>query len=360
VTRHPSASVTVDDRPGRGFTLLEVLLALSLSALVLIAVAMAVDFQLRVVDASRAHIEEAQLARVLLQRIADDIRSVVAYDPLQMEKLAAEAASAAGSAQAQAEEAVQKTEGGSEGPDLEDTDQPQSLQTAEGAESAVPRSIPGLYGGPDWIQVDVARLPRLDQFESLLEPSEDLPLVDRLSDVKTVAYFILSADETGAVQAGDQTDSSGGLIRRELDRAVTLMAAEQGWLDQMQLDLAPLAPEVSSVEFRYSDGTQWLEEWDCEESGGLPAAVEIAITIRPVRREQGSSWQALSNAAQPDEEGSLVYRLVVQLPVARASSSQATEQQTEESGESRQPEQSTEPAGPDAVGPGPAREGSSR
>ena len=54
-----------------GFTLIEVLLSLGLAALVLVALATAVDVHLRVLQIGRTNAEEAQLARVLLLRIGD-------------------------------------------------------------------------------------------------------------------------------------------------------------------------------------------------------------------------------------------------------------------------------------------------
>ena len=69
-------------RRNSAFTLLEVLLALSLAAITMIAVTMAVRFQLRLVEAGRTQVEQAQLARAIMHRIADDIRSTIRYDPM--------------------------------------------------------------------------------------------------------------------------------------------------------------------------------------------------------------------------------------------------------------------------------------
>ena len=62
-------------RRRNGFTLIEVLLSLGLAALVLVALATAVDVHLRCVQTGRTHVEEAQLARALLHRIGDDLRN---------------------------------------------------------------------------------------------------------------------------------------------------------------------------------------------------------------------------------------------------------------------------------------------
>ena len=64
-----------------GFTLLEVMLALGLAVVVLGLVGMGIHVQLAVAAKSRDQVEEAQLARVLLQRIADDLRNAVPFQP---------------------------------------------------------------------------------------------------------------------------------------------------------------------------------------------------------------------------------------------------------------------------------------
>ncbi|MFH1921438.1 MAG: prepilin-type N-terminal cleavage/methylation domain-containing protein, partial [Planctomycetota bacterium] len=245
----------------RGFTLIEVLLTLLLISLVLAALAMAVDFQLRVVERSRGHVEEAQLARVLLHRIADDLRGAVPYDPLEMEKLVSEAISSAASAAtgtvaSTAEASGSASSDGAAGPSgAEDSttagDAPEDLDleslddmddtTGQAAPDA-PQSVPGLYGESNWIQVDVSRLPRLDQFSYLTTSTSSQggsTTVDRLSDVKTVTYYAIEPEDGEPVYAADGTPSGGGLVRRELDRAVAAWSSEQGGPEAMESDEAP-------------------------------------------------------------------------------------------------------------------------
>jgi len=340
-------------RARRGYTLIEVLLSLTLASLVLLAVGMAVDFQLRVVDRSRGDVEEAQLARVLLRRIADDLRCAVTKDPLQMAELVAEFESAASQAAEGAEAVVgeiaegaadsegaakegadsggsepaesseEASEEGEEGEDYE------SEGTEDADESATPQSTPGVYGESDWLQVDVGLLPRLDQFDSLYTSTEGSATIDRISDVKTVTYSVAeSEDETG--YAADGTPS-GGLVRRELDRAVSLWGAELGQLDE-ESDATPLAPEVSAIAFRYSDGTEWVDSWDSGEAGALPVAVEVTLTIRPIR-DPSEVTSASQTADEEDEEQWLTYSRIVHLLAAEAASGDETLEETEESGE---------------------------
>ena len=311
----------------RGFTLLEILLSLALISLVLIAVGMAVDFQLRVVESSRSEIEEAQLARVLLQRIAADLRGAVPSDPLDLKTIMDEATSAAAAA---AEDAGQlDVSSGEEAPtgqgtgdsedDTDDLDasdmEYEDPSEPDAVESGAPGAVPGVYGGVDWLQVDISRLPRLDQFEQQLTATDAATSIDRLSDIKTVSYSLVS-DEDAAGSTGADSGSGGGLVRRQLDRAAASFASDQGTLTDTDVNLGPLAPEVSAITFSYFDGTEWLEEWDSDEMGGLPKAIEITITLRRIDETGGvlSSLQTSSAATEVDEETPLVYRRVVYLP----------------------------------------------
>ena len=72
-----------------GFSLLEVILAVALSAIVMTIVAGGVEFHLRQLTTRKTRIEDAQLARAVLRRIADDLRAVVVDRPIDMSVLEA-------------------------------------------------------------------------------------------------------------------------------------------------------------------------------------------------------------------------------------------------------------------------------
>jgi hypothetical protein len=164
----------------------------------------------------------------------------------------------------------------------------------------------GLFGNANTVQVAVSRLPRIEQFANATVSGNDL-----VSDVKTVEYFC-STSTTGTT-LGSTTDT--GLVRQELDRAVTNYASENGglaWDDE----LAPIAAEVTRLEFRYHDGTEWLSEWDSEANGKLPLAVEIAIALDTFGAVEDSAPGTLNDKAT--STGQSIYRLVVFLPQSQA------------------------------------------
>ncbi len=64
-----------------GFTLLEVLLALSLSVLVIAAIASAIHLNVSVLQRQQVNIEQAQVARNVLMIISGDLRAAFQYKP---------------------------------------------------------------------------------------------------------------------------------------------------------------------------------------------------------------------------------------------------------------------------------------
>ncbi len=109
VVRRPRSAW--QSRPG--VTLLELILALALTVMLLGAIAMAIQLNLRSLNSRRSSVEEVQLARAVLRMISEDIRATVQYEEQDfsaVEKMmdnavaaqAADAASALGSAAGQA------------------------------------------------------------------------------------------------------------------------------------------------------------------------------------------------------------------------------------------------------------------
>lgn len=298
------------------FTLLEIILALALSVLVLIAIGMAIDVHLNSLEVGRTEVEEARLARALLQRIADDLRSAVVYDPIDVDELVPDAMPIPS-----ADELEEEESGVREAETLEPLE-PEGTTVENLAESASPSSTPGLYGNQYELQIDVSRLPRLDQFQGTLGGDDGSIPGDLVCDVKTVVYYVAGATGDIATAATGQSalgQPATGLVRREMARATTLWAAEHGELLDVQNNLGPLAPEVAAIEFQYFDGVEWLTEWDSEAMGGPPVAVSIIMGVIPMRRaqQQAASLWSPTETALAENTDLLIYRLTVHLPAAQ-------------------------------------------
>jgi hypothetical protein len=336
----------VGQRPPRsGMTLLEVILALALSLLVLWGLSMAIDSHLRVVDRSRRHVEQALLARSLLHRIADDIRSTIRYDPQNIRVLVPQLTT-----QSLEDLAAQAGLGQMDFSDIEDPE-------ATAAETTEPPPVPGIYGNRYELYIDLSRLPRLDQFQYELVATEGSPILDRTSEVKRVAYYVVRPEITAVAEAAAALSQSG-LVRWELDRATSLLAAEEGTLTDIERQVEPLAPEVLGIEFEYFDGQQWLEEWDSQAMGGLPVAIRIALALAPEEPTSGSGlWGMFSgNSAGPAEP--VIYRMLVHLPASAPMQDTSTLEslletmETEQSEGTEQPQQAKQAATASQLGDG--------
>ncbi len=279
------------DSPRPAYTLLEAILAMALSTVVLGLVAIAIHVHLGAADKSRRQVEEAQLARVLLQRIAEDLRNAVPYV-----SNAATTATTASTALTTSGTTTASTTSGT--------------STAAAASSTTAALLcGGLYGSLQCIQMDTSR--RLQSGRVLA------PLVDEnmqpipAGDVKTVTYSLGSPGTEIATSQSDRA-AAVGLYRRELERAECSWAMRQGLSDVLGMATELLADEVTAVQFTYYDGTTAYDVWDSSEQKKLPSAVRVALMIRrPAAKQQ-------ADVAEPQ---SLVYDMLVDLPNAQAEAS---------------------------------------
>lgn len=307
-----------------GVTLLELILALSISIMIMAAIAMVIDLHLRTLDSRRTQVEEAQLARAVMRRIGDDLRSAVQYQIIDFSTVGTMAKDAATAAVSEA-----APDSGSLAGLLTES---LPTETTNISSTAAPPSIPGLYGNAYELKVDVSRIPRVDEYQPLGTELGD-QVADIPSDVKTVAYYLQPDPSLGASASVQDdpamaerlrvTGSVGrGLVRREIDRAVSLWATKNNSFDELDHEGEMLAEEVTGLEFRYFDGTEWLEEWNSEERQGLPVAVAIVVQIEGVAKR--GPIEGLSDSdplnSESNRNPNLIYRLVVHLPSAEPTS----------------------------------------
>lgn len=340
-----------------GMTLLELLLSLALTSVVMVVISMAIQLHLFTLDTRRADVEQALLARSVLRHMAADIRNAVWYEPLEMTSLVGTAATLdAGSvlggdtAGNTTGDTTGKTTGNASGDttgntsgnttgsttgdtsndadnDTSSLDMSSDMDlTTEASENTTdiagtvtPAGVPGLYGNQYELSVDCSRLPRVDQYSGTAADSTTGAAASIPSDVKTVSYF-LRTEGSATVNTPGQSDSSMGLVRREMDRAAASWASQEGSLDASQYPGEVLAKEVTYLEFRYYDGTTWYTEWDSDQMGGLPMAIEMTISIDPAfgQKEEEMDVRAASQLASGASDlNEQLYRLVVHLPIAQ-------------------------------------------
>ena len=160
--------------------------------------------------------------------------------------------------------------------------------------------------------IDISRLPRVDQYDPLVVGSEQSS-ISLPTDVKTVAYFVSEqSEESMQMQVGRDAAASGGLYRRQLDRAVAAYSSNLAATLASAGNTKLLANEVIGIQFRYFDGEDWVDEWDSDQDGGFPAAVEITILVDNERVISDEASYSMNENPQTGES----YRTVVNLPVA--------------------------------------------
>lgn len=338
-----------------GITLLELMLALALTVLVLMAVGMAVNMNLRSLTRRSAEVEESQLARAVFRMITDDLRSAVQYQKIDFSE-AQKMAEGLAKATSDAAQAISSATGGASNNSNNKSGTASGTATGGGAATGTgqrsggastgsnaagqgssrtgsgssgsdmeekptasissPPSNPGLYGTQYELQVDVSRLPRLDEYSGLAmtDPNSQF---DVPSDMKSVTYFVKGGapevDVNSTPLASSQHVSTGnGLARRSMSRLTAKWAMDNGNIESLENSGEIIAPEVTNLEFRYFDGTEWTSEWNSDDRNAFPMAVEVLLAIKPIQEPK------------PNEPQQLLYRLVIKLPVGKPSTLDTT------------------------------------
>jgi type II secretory pathway pseudopilin PulG len=281
--------------PRRGFTILEIVLTLSMAVVLMSLVGATLQFYSQNMNVRDMDVRRVQLAAAVLQMVSDDLRAAVQSEPFDSSTLEAFLASAAGGTIAQsldpAASDVLGLDGfgldGLEGAPLEETavlPDSMDLQT-----STMTLQQPGLIGNQFQLQFDISRLPRLEQWQQRLGETAG-EVADVPSDLKTVTYYVQPAGAVGGVpdpmqsylpQEALAADGAvaGGLVRRELDRAANKWALDTGAMAGLMVTGDLVAPEVVGLAFSYFDGVLWQPFWNSDEMQTLPMAIQIKLTL---------------------------------------------------------------------------------
>lgn len=365
----------------RGFTLLELILALALSVLVMVVIGSLVQMYTSNFTTRGEDIRRVALARSILNMIADDLRSTVIkqeFDASVLQQMLmgqggaqGGGASAGGSGSGQTSPSSGPNPSpGPAPPNTNPSGEPKQPGQLTGPINATPSkpgpsggstqsvssagssraseaggtgtqgsatdaaatsttSLPlGVYGSASDLTVDVSRLPRPDEYIAQQASIMSGNLSDVPGDIKSVAYFVQLPTNIGVADAMDGVTSTpsgtgmlGGLVRRQIDRAVMTNAEEMGQSEQLGRTGELIAPEVVSLEFSYYDGIEWLTQWDSS-AQGLPWLVEISLAMQSKSGEKnGIVSPGVSLTTMPYDEQKLygieIYRLTVAIPGAQ-------------------------------------------
>jgi Tfp pilus assembly protein PilV len=302
--------------PSGGFTLLEVVLSLMLSMLLVAAVLSAVKLYGRVSTTGRSEVTRSQLARGILRRMGNDLRATRFSGP---------------------QESPQSLDAVTQGFSIDIAGSEMTTVTAESAADTNAGRSMGIVGDATTLMIHMSRPPRpIDAYR----PTGAVTSGNTNSDLQAVIYFMAMPDAEGlpgAVAAALLPESSnpngtplGGLARVVGDPVVLEALDAAGDVQSMAAGAQLLASEVEAIQFRYFDGSTWLDTWDSLASEKLPNAVEITLTVtarsglssasssRPPFAGR-STTRMSSTSDDLGTEGEMVartYRLVVSLQAA--------------------------------------------
>lgn len=305
----------------RAFTLIEVVLTLSLAVVLMVLVGSTLEFYSNHMTVQDSDVRQVQLATSILQLISDDLRASVygyTFDDSSLETFLSgaggQAADAAGGAATADEASAMGT--ATTVPETETTADTTDLST-----SMLALEKPGLMGNQMQMQFDVSRLPRVEQWTKVMSSSPGV-MADVPSDMKTVTYYIQPPGTTGGVtdplqsilppNSGLANVAAGGLVRRQLDRAATNFASTSGNISGLLLSGELIASEVVSIGFEYFDGTVWQISWNSDSAQAMPRAVRITLTMRDPTAMAVDDVAALTG----EGVGTRVFKHVVMLPAA--------------------------------------------
>ena len=268
-------------RPRPGFTLLEVLLALAIGLMLMAVLYAALDVQFRTMRSGEEAMEDARLARGLVNRMAADVRhslGLLSTDTSTGVSLSTASTTSSGSSMA------------STGSSGSSTSSSSSSQTNSNG-TTTPQFNYGIEGSEGQILLYPTTLPRYSQAAAQAQTG--------IGDLRPVSY---------------QLASGTGLVRQ-----VYRPTAADGSLEPAGPPEA-LAAEVVDLHFRYFDATtnQWLTAWDGTTTGP-PQAVEITMAIQPA---------AVPSARVSRSRPPTYYRTVVPILTAAIPQAMIDQQQT--------------------------------
>ena len=289
-----------------GFTLLELLISVGLTAILMVALFSAMNIYFRLQVDSQEEITRQQVSRALLRQMTRDIQSVVfVKEPATDDSTTSTSSTSSGSTSQTGVPSMTAGAGTS------------STTDDSGTTSAMLSYTSGLVGTANDLLLYVS-VP--DKSLSYVDAQSLTSTDERTGDLMIVRYFV--ADTAGgslsasiAKKLGGSRTGPLGLVRIAADLFGMSSAVQSGKEDEFTSVDAVEAEEVSKIAFQYYDGTQWQESWDSTELKALPKAIEIVITLqKPAANENLSS----TDIPDPYALGETTHRMVVALPLAES------------------------------------------
>ncbi len=314
-----------NEKHRRGFTILEVVLTLSMAVVLMSLVGATMQFYATNMNVRDMDIRRVQLAASVLQMIADDLRATIYTEEFDSSVLEGFLTGAAGQAVAGAVDPAMSEALGLDSISASMLEDPAASESLDLISSTLTLKRPGIIGNQFEMQFDISRLPRLEQWQQPLNDST-VVVADIPSDLKTVTYYVQPPGAVGGVSdplqgfLPQQSETAGavpgGLVRRELDRAANKWAVESGGIAGLLATGDLVATEVIAIEFAYFDGTIWQMFWNSDDMQSLPVAIQVKITIgNPAAIESGDV--AAQASTESGVAGARSFTQIIQIPAGR-------------------------------------------
>jgi prepilin-type N-terminal cleavage/methylation domain-containing protein len=289
---------TVRHTPRGGFTLLELILALALGALLLAALYAAISTHLGLTHIGRKVLSENAVAQLVVDKLTKDIASELRPTlPKQSSSSGGGGGASAGGA-ASAGAATSGATGGSTGGTSGGTGgSGMSSGGGSGGTSATVVSNLGVQGDESTLTLYVARY--VKPAVNPVDTTDDTVEQPLRFDQRQVQYFY--------------SDGGGqrGLYRQDIPLPLTYQGVANIMVPPATAGpgddgVVLLAPEVRSITFEYFDGANWQPTWDGTQLGqdgvtplGPPLAIRVTMSIAPpgkgAEADNSDSWKTLQH-----------------------------------------------------------------
>jgi hypothetical protein len=310
---------------------MEIVLAIGLTSVVMYLLMTAVELYMLRVDSSRGRVESAQLARTLLDQMATDIAAMRLDPPPAATGGGGGGQQAGGGNQggqssfgAQGQQGGAGATGGTSGSGGSGINGAGGSNGSTAGSAMAPATTHGIFGTAEELRIDRAAPPNWARASRAVEPTESTSVIDL---PRTVRYYVVDGTVESSqefarrgVNVEEETAANVSGLYRELIPTASLSddadpLASPATRDGARVEL--LAPEVVKLELHYFDGEQLVDEWDVVEDAGLPAGVEILLTIHEPDYGPSDEAERTSNRSgsqQYDDKNLVVYRRFVRIP----------------------------------------------
>lgn len=239
-----------------GFTLVEMLIALSLSLVLISAIYSAVSLHWRYEQVGRERIDRAQVSLAVLRLLTEDVGSVMFTPPSNLSQEEEEDAAAASTPSAAATTTPDET-----------------ATTTDSTQASL-----GIVGTADQLQLDISQ-PAREDFVPDPTNGQSGTSLPATSDSVRVTWGMITPTTALPNASGRRSLTVNPALARQLaDRLRGVVEVEEDESRNVALaDASILAREIVSLQFRYYDGYTWVTEWDSVLKERLPRAIEVTI-----------------------------------------------------------------------------------